>query len=101
MRCEQPPLVFRLIVVQGTRHPIYLITSVTSKTKLSDAQVADLYRSRWGVEVFYRHFKQTFGRRKLRSHAAENAKVELKWSLIGLWAIGLYASQELVSKKIR
>lgn len=99
-RDAQLPLVFRLVVVQGTRHPVYIITSVTSKAKLSDAQVADLYRSRWGVEVFYRHFKQTFGRRKLRSHAAENAKVELQWSLIGLWAIGLYASQELVLKEI-
>lgn len=94
-RREQPPLVFRLVVVQGGRHPVYLITSVTSTSRLTDSQVAKLYRARWGVEVFYRHFKQTFGRRKLRSHAAANARVELEWSLIGLWAIGVYASQEL------
>lgn len=99
-RSQQPPLVFRLVVTQGPRHPIYLITSVTSRNVLSDAQVAELYRSRWGIEVFYRHLKQTFGRRKLRSHSAKNAHVELEWSLVGLWAIGLSASRELVSHNI-
>jgi hypothetical protein len=99
-RREEPPLVFRLVVIQSARHPVYLITSVTGKTRLSDGEIADLYRARWGVEVFYRHLKQTFGRRKLRSRAAANARVELEWSLVGLWGIGLYASQELVSRGI-
>jgi IS4 transposase len=99
MRKHKPPLVFRLVVMQGTRHPIYLITSVQNKNHLSDTQVADLYRSRWGVEVFYRSFKQTFGRRKLKSQAAAPAIVELQWSLAGLWSIGLYASHEQASKK--
>ena len=99
-RKQQPPLVFRLVVVQSARHPVYLITSVTSRAKLSDAQFADLYRARWGVEVFYRSFKQTFGRRKLKSHAAANAGVELEWSLVGLWAISVYASRELISQQI-
>lgn len=99
-RREQPPLVFRLVVVQGTRHPVYLITSILSSAILTDRQVASLYRHRWGIEVFYRHLKQTFGRRKLRSHNAQNARVELQWSLIGLWGIGLHASRELVSQGI-
>jgi hypothetical protein len=99
-RREEPPLVLRLVVIQSGRHPVYLVTSVTSKSRLSDGKIADLYRARWGVEVFYRHLKQTFGRRKLRSHAAANARVELEWSLVGLWGIGLYASQELVSRGI-
>lgn len=93
-RRNEPPLVFRLVVVQSGRHPVYLITSVRNRTSLTDGHVADVYRSRWGVEVYYRHFKQTFGRRKLRSHAAPNARVELEWSLIGLWAIAIKASYE-------
>lgn len=100
VRRQQPPLVFRLSVVQGGRHPVYLLTSVTSPQTLTDAQVAQLYRARWGIEVFYRHLKQTFGRRKLRSHSAANARVELEWSLVGLWAIGLSASRELISHGI-
>ena len=94
---QQPPLVFRLIVVPSGRHPVYLLTSVTSHKTLTDIQVAELYRARWGIEVFYRHLKQTFGRRKLLSHCAANARVELEWSLVGLWAIGLSASRELIS----
>lgn len=91
---DQPPLVLRLVVVQGGRHPVYLITSVHSTSRMSDTQVAKLYRRRWGVEVFYRHLKQTFGRRKLRSTRAENAQVEIEWSLGGLWAMALYALVE-------
>lgn len=99
-RREQPPLVFRLVVVQSTRHPVYLITSVTNTRRLNEKQIASLYRARWGVEVFYRHLKQTFGRHKLRSHCARNAEVELQWSLVGIWSIGLYASHQLRTQAI-
>jgi hypothetical protein len=88
-----PPLVLRLIVVAGNRHPVYLVTSVLDKKSLSDREVVDIYRLRWGIELFYRGFKQTFQRRKLRSHKAEHARVELDWSLVGLWAVCLYAQQ--------
>lgn len=97
---QTPPLVFRLVVIQAARHPVYLIVSIANKAILTDRQVAELYRARWGIEVYYRHLKQTFGRRKLRSHCAENARVELEWSLVGLWSIGLYASRELVRQGI-
>jgi hypothetical protein len=88
-----PPLVLRLIVVTGNRHPVYLVTSVLDKKSLSDREVVEVYRLRWGIEVFYRGFKQTFQRRKLRSHKAEHANVELHWSFVGLWAVCLYALQ--------
>ena len=58
----------RLVVAHGGRHPVYLVTSVLDGEELSDEQVINIYALRWGVELFYRHFKQTFGRRKLRSH---------------------------------
>ncbi len=88
---RQPPLVLRLVIVQGGKHPVYLVTSILSRRELSDRQVADIYRLRWGVEVYYRHFKQTFRRRKLRSYKAEHAQVELDWSMAGLSAACLYA----------
>lgn len=92
---RQPPLVLRLVVVQGARHPWYLVTSVRDPQRLSDRQVADIYRRRWGIELFFRHFKQTFGRGKLRSHKAEHAACELQWSLLGLWTMLLYAQKHL------
>lgn len=91
-----PPLVLRLIVVASGRHPVYLVTSLHNTRELSDRQAAAVYRRRWGIEVYYRSAKQTFERRKLRSHNPDNAMVELHWSLLGMWAMGLYAHSRLV-----
>ncbi len=92
---QEPPLVFRLIRAHGPKHPICLLTSVLSPGTLSEGEVFDLYKQRWGIELFYRHLKQTFQRRKLRSTSAWNAAVELEWSLAGLWGLGLSAAAEL------
>lgn len=84
----------RLVVAVGGQHPVYLLTSV-APGRLSDAKVIDLYRRRWGIELYFRHLKQTFDRRKLRSTSADPARVELEWSLVGLWSMALYAQVEL------
>ena len=88
---RQMPLVLRLVVVHDGRQPWYLVTSVRNPKRLSDRQVADIYKRRWRIELFFRHFKQTFGRTKLRSHKAENTECEAEWSLLGLWAMLLHA----------
>jgi hypothetical protein len=97
---DQPPLVLRLVVARGPRHPVYLVTSVLDEQRLSDAQVIAIYAQRWGVELYYRHFKQTFERRKLRSHAADNAKLEATWSLLGLWALCLHGQVVLAQAEV-
>ena len=86
---REPPLVLRLVVAHTGRHPVFLVTSVLSTRDLTDQQVVELYARRWGIELFYRHLKQTFQRRKLRSARAENALFEMEWSLAGLWAMAL------------
>ena len=88
---RQPPLVLRLVEVHDGRQSWFLVTSVLDKQRLSDSQVAQIYSRRWRVELFFRHFKQTFGRAKLRSHKAEHAECEAEWSLLGLWGMLLYA----------
>ncbi|MBX9792025.1 MAG: transposase [Pirellulales bacterium] len=93
-RRQQPPIVLRLIVAQGERHPVYLVTSVLAKSALSDRQLLEIYRARWSVEVFYRSFKQTFGRHKLRCAASKNVLVELDWSLAAIWTACLYAKHQ-------
>ena len=47
------------------------------------------------MELFYRHFKQTYERRKFRSNAADNAESEATWSLLGLWAMCLHGQVQL------
>jgi len=95
---QQPPLVLRLIVVHTGKHPMYLVTNVLSKKELSDRAAAEIYKSRWGIEVFFRSFKQTFGRRKVRSHSPDNALLEVDWSLVGLWAVYLLTVDELIKQ---
>ncbi|QDU28256.1 Transposase DDE domain protein [Anatilimnocola aggregata] len=89
-RRSQPPLVLRLVVATGGKYPVYLLTSV-GEEELSRGQVLDVYRRRWGVELFFRHLKQTYQRRKLRSTNAAHARLELEWSLLGLWSMALDA----------
>ena len=79
---------------------MYLVTSVLGEDVLSNQQIIEIYALRWGIELFYRHFKQTFERRKLRSHTADNAELEATWSLLGLWAMGLHAQVELAAHGI-
>ncbi len=93
---KMPPLVLRLIVIHDGKQPVYLVTSVLGKQRLSDKQAIEIYRYRWGIELFFRTFKQTFGRTKLRSHSARNAQLELDWSLAALWSICLLGQRELL-----
>lgn len=99
-RKHLPPLVLRLIVVCGGKHPVYLVTTILDPRELSDTQAAEVYGQRWGIEVFYRHCKQTFDRRKLRSQNPDNAMVELHWTLLGMWAMGLHSHHHLVEQGI-
>jgi hypothetical protein len=92
---RQPPLVLRLVQAHNGKHPVFVVTSVLATARLTDRQVLDLYARRWGIELFYRHLKQTFQRRKLRSASADHALVELHWSLAGLWAMAFYALIQL------
>lgn len=93
-RQHQPPLVLRLVVVHDGKQPVSLVTDL-SQSCLNDRRVATLYGARWGVEVFFRTFKQTCGYRKLRSRSVPNAQLELEWALLGLWGVCLLGSREL------
>ena len=95
-RKRQPPLVLRLLTFQGPRGKVYLVTNILSDRELSAQQAGQLYRLRWGVELQFRTFKQTFRRSKLRSHTADNALVELHWSLVGLSLVQLFAVKEQI-----
>lgn len=93
-RKKLPPLVLRLIKIQNGHGTMYLVTSVLNAGHLSDRTAMQLYKLRWGIELQFRSVKQTFGRRKLRSRTADNAVIELEWSLVGLWFIQLLAVKE-------
>jgi hypothetical protein len=94
-----PPLVLRLIVLRKGGHPVYLVTNLPAG-QLPNREARDLYSRRWGVEVQFRNYKQTFDRAKLRSKSPDNALVELQWSLVSVWAMGLHAHEHHVQKDV-
>jgi hypothetical protein len=83
-----------LLHFQDTRGDIYLVTNVLDEQQLTDAQASEIYRRRWGIEVQFRSFKQTFQRSKLRCRTPDCVEIELHWSLVGLWIIQLLALKE-------
>ena len=91
-----PPLVFRLVTAHDGKSPIYLLTSVLSTRELSDNQVLEIYKKRWGIELFYRHLKRTFGKHKLRSASPDAAYVEMHWSILGFLCMAIYGIKKLI-----
>jgi len=94
MKKKQPPLVLRLFRFHDGRGEVFLVSSVLDEKELTAEQASLIYRGRWGIELQFRSFKQTYGRSKLRSHTPEHAEIELHWSLVGLTMLQLLALKE-------
>ena len=91
---SMPPLVLRLIKVTNDDQTVYLVTN-TKACELSTSEAGEIYRRRWGIEVFFRTFKQTFDKGKLKCTGSVNVALELEWSLIALWVMCLYGEEEI------
>lgn len=94
-RKQLSPIKLRLLRIETDGEPVYLVTSLLNRRKLSRNKAAKVYRQRWGIELFFREHKQTFERERLRSHAAANVVVELDWSLLALWVVKLLGAKQL------
>lgn len=104
VRKKQPPLVLRIIRVRDGRQPMALVTSVLMERDLSDKQALEIYRRRWGIEVFMRTFPccdleaETFEKGQLLSGAPANAERELAWSYVALWSVQLLGAKGLIAE---
>jgi hypothetical protein len=86
--CE--PLVLRRIVLQdGRNRRMCLLTNLLEERELTAREAAELYGRRWQSELFFRAMKQTLGRRKMRCDSPRHAQVELDWSVMGQWLLGM------------
>jgi hypothetical protein len=95
---KAPPLVLRLIVLHDGKKAMHLLSSVLESRELPDRTAAELYRRRWGIELYYRSLKQTLGRRTLLSDCPAHAEVELDWNVVGLWILGLMTVEALIQR---
>ena len=100
-RRTTPPLKLRLIRLKRADRQgreMCLLTNVFDRQRLPDETAAILYRMRWGVELFYRSYKQTLRQRKLRSDAPQQARWELHWGITALLLLGLMSVEAIVSR---
>lgn len=98
----QSPLKLRLIRlskrIAGSSTEMCLLTNVFDRQRLSNDTAATFYRMRWGVELFYRAYKQTLEQRKLRSHSPHQAKWELQMGMLALLLLGLMSVEGIVAE---
>ena len=98
-RRHQPPLVLRMEQFLAKGQSLWLVTNMLDRQQLTTRQMSEIYRQRWGVEVFFRTLKQTFGCSKLRSHAPHNVALELDWSLLALWVMEAWCNDALLARQ--
>lgn len=83
-----PPLKLRRICFRSSGDlPVVLITNVLDPEILSDEDARAIYQSRWGIEVYFRHLKQTMDFTTVQSRTAATAFNEHRWNLISFWML--------------
>jgi len=100
MQDKCPPLVLRLMKMGHGKAAVYLLTNVLSQQRLSDKTAGDIYRLRWGAEIFYRTFKRTLGFVKLKSRTGQRGRVELEWALVACGIMILMGIQTMARRKV-
>jgi hypothetical protein len=94
-RRSLPPLKLRLIRLPDKKgRTVCLLTSILEKKPLSEEKAKRLYRMRWGIEVFYRSFKQTLQHGRCSSRTPATCLAEAQWMMLGLWLLGLMAVRQ-------
>ena len=97
MKSDEQPLLLKLFQIHDGRKTICL---VTNELEMSQTLAGDLYRRRWGVEVYFRTLKQTLGRRKLLCGSPVNVVTELNWTLLGTWFALYLGKQALHAEQV-
>jgi hypothetical protein len=85
---SRPPLKLRRICFESSGGwPVVLITNVLDPEVLRDEDSREIYQSRWGIEVYFRHLKQTMGFTAVHSRTPATALNEQHWKLISFWLL--------------
>lgn len=91
-----PPLYLRLVQVKVGKTKMWMLTSVTDRSKLTKKQIIRYYKMRWGIEVEFRGLKQTIDKHKLRCRNSDRLLTELHWSLMGMLVAELVTLREQI-----
>lgn len=86
-RSEQPLKLRRISFASSGGLPVVLLTNVLDPAVLSDAQAQEIYQSRWGIEIYFRHLKQTLDLAQVNSRTPETALNEQFWRQLSFWML--------------
>ncbi len=91
------PLVVRLVYIKIGKTKMAMLTNELSEEFLSKTMIKKFYKMRWGVEVEFRNFKQTFQCKTFHCHNAQRVVIEAQWSLLAFTAMKLWTHQQRTS----
>jgi Transposase DDE domain len=92
-----PPLRLRLLCIRGKKVNVWLLSNVLEKERLTHTVAGRIYRWRWQNEGFFRTYKRTLSKFKLRSRSVALIHREVEGSMLAvqlLLAQGVLALQE-------
>lgn len=81
---------FRLVVVQNKKQPEKVFYFLTNDFELTAKEVADYYRRRWDIEVFFRFIKQELNVSHLVSLSKNGIEVMIYMTLIVAMLVLIY-----------
>lgn len=86
---KRPPLKLRRICFSssGGGLPVVLITNILDEHVLSDVDAQVIYKSRWGIEVYFRDLKQTMDFATIHSRTPATSLNEQNWRLLSFWML--------------
>ena len=93
MDSGEPPLTLWLRKVVVGKTAMWMLTSVR---ELSESQIVQYYKMRWGIEVEFRGLKQTLDKHMLRCRNSERLLVELDWSIFAMAFAELIALKQQI-----
>jgi Transposase DDE domain len=95
-RRAQPPIVLRQLRFLTTGGlPVVLLTNELDAQRLSDQAMRVIYAARWGIELYYRTFKQTWGFGRLLSRTPRTTLNEQRWRILSLWTLQRLTAEQL------
>jgi hypothetical protein len=81
---------FRLVIVKNKENPEKIFWFITNDFELTAKEVADYYRRRWDIEVFFRFIKQELNVSHLVSMSKNGMEVMIYMTLIVAMLILIY-----------
>lgn len=91
-RAQYPELIRRVEMLVEVDGKEIVMTFITNNGEWAASSVGELYQARWGIEVFFKQFKQTLQICDLLGHSKEAIRWQL-WSALLLYVLMRWQGQ--------